>query len=122
VTNKLSVNPERLMGGCVEFAFIEENIMSAPDTNLDKQSKRHKGPLLGFAAALLWAAILLVGFLIWTADKSDEPSALDDAAMGTVGNAEAPEGEAFAVSEDDNLITIDEEAVTSAAGVQPVED
>lgn len=35
--------------------------MTAPDTNLKKQKKRHKGPLIGMAIAVIVAVL----FLIW---------------------------------------------------------
>lgn len=40
--------------------------MTAPDTNTEKQTKRHKGPLLGIAAALVFSfiiAIVLIGVM-----------------------------------------------------------
>ncbi len=54
--------------------------MSASNTNIEKQAKRHRGPLIGIAFALAWAAVLFVGFLIWTAYQSDNPAAQSPAA------------------------------------------
>ena len=49
--------------------------MSASETNVEKQVKRHKGPLTGFVAVIAWAAVLLAGFLLWTAYQSGNPTA-----------------------------------------------
>ncbi len=49
--------------------------MSASDTNIAKQKKRHVGPLVGIAAALGFAAVLFFGFLLWTAYLADNPNA-----------------------------------------------
>lgn len=49
--------------------------MSASETNIDKQVKRHRGPLYGIAAVLAFAGILFAGFLIWTAYQGDNPTA-----------------------------------------------
>ncbi|MEM7490543.1 MAG: hypothetical protein AAF390_15600 [Pseudomonadota bacterium] len=56
--------------------------MSAPDTNLKKQEKRHAGPLIGIGAGLVFAAILLFTFLTFQADPvaDGEP---DEAAAAT---------------------------------------
>lgn len=35
--------------------------MSAPDTNMKKQERRHKGPLIGMAGVLIFAAV--IGFI-----------------------------------------------------------
>jgi len=54
--------------------------MSASNTNIEKQAKRHRGPLIGIAFALAWAAVLFVGFMIWTAYQADNPTAQSPAA------------------------------------------
>lgn len=41
--------------------------MSAPDTNVEKQARRHKGPLTGIPLAALLAAVAFVGYLAFTA-------------------------------------------------------
>ncbi|RVT84044.1 hypothetical protein DXV76_10095 [Rhodobacteraceae bacterium CCMM004] len=47
--------------------------MSAPDTDIKKQERRHKGPLVGIAWAAGVAGVLLVLFLGWTALNGNEP-------------------------------------------------
>ena len=47
--------------------------MSAPDTNIEKQQERHKGPLAGMTLAVLFASVLLAGLVIWTFAQGDDP-------------------------------------------------
>lgn len=49
--------------------------MSAPDTNIDKQAKRHKGPLFGIGAGVAVALALLMVLLVWTVSQADEDEA-----------------------------------------------
>ncbi|WP_299815034.1 hypothetical protein [uncultured Jannaschia sp.] len=46
--------------------------MSAPNTNVEKQSRRHAGPIIGMAAGLAFVAIILVGYFFWVASPSTE--------------------------------------------------
>lgn len=55
--------------------------MSASNTNLDKQVRRHRGPLFGIAMVLIFAAVLFAGFMVWTAYASDNPTAQSPAAL-----------------------------------------
>ncbi len=47
--------------------------MSAPNTNVKKQEKRHKGPLWGMVWAVAVALILLVGLVLWMTGSGNEP-------------------------------------------------
>lgn len=38
--------------------------MSAPDTNLKKQGRRHRGPLIGIAVALTVGSLLLLWLIV----------------------------------------------------------
>ncbi|WP_424972790.1 hypothetical protein [Dinoroseobacter sp. S76] len=61
--------------------------MSAPDTDLETQKKRHIGPLVGMGAAVAFAAILLVGYLFLLAERGTppvEPDARIDGRTGAV--------------------------------------
>ena len=49
--------------------------MSAPDTNVDTQAKRHRGPIVGIVTVLTFAAVLFVAFLAWSADPVGEETA-----------------------------------------------
>jgi hypothetical protein len=46
--------------------------MSAPDTDIKKQEKRHAGPLIGMAGGLLLAAILIFAFLSYQVDPVED--------------------------------------------------
>ncbi|SFI40176.1 DUF2273 domain-containing protein [Jannaschia pohangensis] len=49
--------------------------MSAPDTNLDRQKKRHAGPLIGIGAGIVFAIILLVVYMSNVAGEPGEGEA-----------------------------------------------
>ncbi|MCK0122360.1 hypothetical protein MWU61_17530 [Loktanella sp. F6476L] len=50
--------------------------MSAPDVNIEKQSRRHKGPLIGMAVGLIFAFGLFTAYTgyVWE-PVADEPEA-----------------------------------------------
>lgn len=39
--------------------------MSAPDTNVEKQAKRHKGPLRGMSGAIILAVVAILAVFAW---------------------------------------------------------
>lgn len=39
--------------------------MSPPDTNIEKQEKQHKAPLIGMPAAIVIATVLFLAVLLW---------------------------------------------------------
>lgn len=41
--------------------------MSAPNTNVEKQQKRHAGPLIGITAGLAFVAVILLGYIFFIA-------------------------------------------------------
>ncbi|SIN86350.1 hypothetical protein [Vannielia litorea] len=47
--------------------------MSAPDTNIEKQTKRHSGPLLGIALAVGVGVLAIAAWLLWAADEGNTP-------------------------------------------------
>ncbi|TFL19724.1 hypothetical protein [Jannaschia formosa] len=49
--------------------------MSAPDTNLDKQKRRHAGPLIGMAAGVTLAGILIFALFTFLAESPGEGEA-----------------------------------------------
>ncbi|MEM7644364.1 MAG: hypothetical protein AAF366_17840 [Pseudomonadota bacterium] len=53
--------------------------MTAPDTNLKKQKKRHAGPLIGFVAVVVFAGIILFAFLTFQADPTTDGDPIADA-------------------------------------------
>ncbi len=46
--------------------------MSAPNTNVEKQQKRHAGPLVGIVAGVAFVAVILLGFVFFTTGGGDE--------------------------------------------------
>lgn len=46
--------------------------MSAPDTNVDRQKRRHKIPLLGMGGVIAFAFVLLAGLVVWLSAGTDE--------------------------------------------------
>lgn len=76
--------------------------MSAPHTDVEKQAKQHKAPLLGIGGSMLWAvlaAIVIAVFLfMFSGDQEDvNPVELEETApVGDIGEAvdtsEAPAG------------------------------
>lgn len=72
--------------------------MSAPNTDPEKQAKRHKGPLGGLTLVVTFALVLLIGLAIYVTYKSNTPGneqsiEADQAeALGDVGTAGTAEG------------------------------
>ena len=52
--------------------------MSAPKTNIEKQERRHAGPLIGIAACIAFAVIILVAYFGFIVDdvEDGEPAAV----------------------------------------------
>ncbi|WP_375263403.1 hypothetical protein [Palleronia sp.] len=48
--------------------------MSPPDTNTEKQKRRHKGPLMGLAGVITWALVLLALLAIYVVFRGNEPA------------------------------------------------
>ena len=46
--------------------------MSAPKTNIEKQERRHAGPLIGIAACLAFVAIVLVAYFGFIVDDVED--------------------------------------------------
>ncbi len=63
--------------------------MSAPKTDIDKQEKRHRGPLRGMAIVVVFTLILLAGLMFWTSGNGNDPEGADTQIDGSTG-AEAP--------------------------------
>ena len=57
--------------------------MSAPETNIEKQRKRHIGPIIGISAGLIFAAIIFFLFLGEQSDGDMDDPLADDAAVTT---------------------------------------
>ncbi|MEJ6402595.1 hypothetical protein [Yoonia sp. 2307UL14-13] len=59
--------------------------MSAPDTNVEKQTRRHRPSLLGISVAVGFALILLCGLIIFVVERGQEPAGADDQIDGRTG-------------------------------------
>ena len=59
--------------------------MSQPEDDLQSQKRRHKGPLIGMAAVLIFAAGLFVWWLTYEVAESDPPEGSDVQIDGRTG-------------------------------------
>jgi len=59
--------------------------MSHPEVNLQTQKRRHKGPLIGTAAALIFAAGLFVWWVTYEVAESDPPQGSEIQIDGRTG-------------------------------------
>ncbi|AHM05132.1 hypothetical protein roselon_02834 [Roseibacterium elongatum DSM 19469] len=57
--------------------------MSAPDTDLDKQAKRHRGPIWGITFGLVCVALLALAAFVWPGLPLDQQAAPDGAPTET---------------------------------------
>lgn len=55
--------------------------MSAPNTDPEKQAKRHKGPLSGIILVVVFAIVLLIGLAIYVTYRGNTPG--NDQPIGT---------------------------------------
>ena len=62
--------------------------MSAPKTDLDKQEKRHRGPLRGMAVVVAFALVLLVVLMVWTSSNGNTPEGSETQIDGRTGTEE----------------------------------
>jgi hypothetical protein len=63
--------------------------MSAPDTNTRKESERHRGPLTGMFAMVLFALTMLAILTFWISGRGNNPDAaagIDDRTGGDSGD------------------------------------
>lgn len=51
--------------------------MSAPNTNIDKQARRHRGPLIGMALVVVFGVALILYWLMEESAQSDPPAPQD---------------------------------------------
>ena len=63
--------------------------MSAPKTDLEKQEKRHRGPLRGMAIVVAFALVLLVVLITFISANGNEPEGSETQIDGRTG-AEEP--------------------------------
>ncbi len=63
--------------------------MSAPQTNIEKQKRKHKGPLIGMAIGVVFAVGMLALLIGYTADEAGAPDGAEIQIDGRTG-AEVP--------------------------------
>ncbi|SLN47005.1 hypothetical protein ROJ8625_02279 [Roseivivax jejudonensis] len=64
--------------------------MSAPDTNTEKEEKRHRPALLGIRASLVYGAVLLTCLVLWSLFSGED----ETGEVGISDNTEmVPEGQ-----------------------------
>ena len=61
--------------------------MSAPQTNIEKQQRRHRGPLIGMAVVV---ALVAIGFVWWLGIESGNPDLAPGAQSPLVTPESAP--------------------------------
>ena len=88
--------------------------MSAPNTNLDKQARQHRGPLRGMFAAVLFALVLLGLLALWVFNQAGTPEGAATQNEVTTGETEAA-GASDAVSANDSAAEESEAATTDQA-------
>lgn len=71
--------------------LVLEGTMSAPQTNVEKEVKRHRPPLAGFILVVSFALALLVGLIIWAFAAGDDPEGAELQMESGVGVEEANE-------------------------------
>jgi hypothetical protein len=71
---------------------IERPILSAPEPDLETAKRRHKGPLIGIALAVVFASVLLVALLLWLGYLGNEPGNEAPQIDGRTGAEEQTDG------------------------------
>lgn len=90
--------------------------MSAPDTNIKKQERRHKAPLLGMKGVVVFAALCLIALVFYTVLQTD------DAGTEAVIEGDTPEATVEgAVTVDGTVTDTAPEGADAAVGV-PAEE
>lgn len=62
--------------------------MSAPRTNMEKQTRRHRWPLIGMAAVVIFGTFLILYWVFEEAAQTEQPGAT--APTGSANIEEAP--------------------------------
>ena len=62
--------------------------MSAPHTDVEKQKKEHRAPLLGIRAVVLWSVVLLILLVLFIFLTGNDPSGSEQVVDGRTGEVE----------------------------------
>lgn len=100
--------------------------MSAPDGDLERQAKHHRGPLRGMFAVVLFAVVLLAILLFWAFGRGGDPEGAQTQVRTGIGEVEGASGDAVSandnaaeeaqsgpVEEDPSAVTVPAETVTA---------
>nr|WP_323776888.1 hypothetical protein [Amylibacter sp.] len=61
--------------------------MSAPETNIEKQTKRHFGPLMGMTSVVLAAVVVMLALTYMSDDVSEQDAPITQPAESSVESA-----------------------------------
>ena len=86
--------------------------MSAPETNIDKQTRRHRGPLRGMLAVVLFALVMLAILAFWAFGRGGTPQGAETQVQTGTGVIEEVEDDE-AVSANVTVEEREEEAATA---------
>lgn len=84
--------------------------MSAPDTNTRKESERHRGPLTGMFAVVLFALVMLAILAFWVAGRGNTP----ESATGVDGRTGGATGDSTVIVSEEAPPLVQPEEVTGA--------
>ena len=93
--------------------------MSAPDTNTSKQAQKHRGPLNGMFAVVLFALVLLALLAFWISGRGNDP---EGAARIDGATGESTTEDTTAVSSDAAPLVQPEETTGADASVGEAAD
>jgi hypothetical protein len=79
--------------------------MSAPDTDLEKQRKRHRGPIVGITLGLVLVAIVALAAFVFPGIPLDDQAAPDGEPTETVGGESVSGGPSVIVDNEANTVT-----------------
>lgn len=74
--------------------------MSAPDGDLERQSKHHRGPLRGMFAVVLFALVLLAILAFWAFGRGGDPEGAETQVQAGTGLVEEEPGDAVSANSD----------------------
>lgn len=92
--------------------------MSAPNTDLEKQAKRHRGPLRGMFAVVLFALVLLALLAFWAFGRGGDPEGAEVQIEATTGDVVVTDDASDGITAND----VAEEEADSAAATEPAGD
>ncbi len=73
--------------------------MSAPDGDLERQTKHHRGPLRGMFAVVLFALVLLAILAFWAFGRGGDPQGAETQVQEGTGTAETGANDAITAND-----------------------